>query len=81
MCSTGHKLDMAFREPKAHQTARTAYNSDGVTQRTVQVTAVTVKGTTVKGNKRNLKARGKDETAAAVAHLEETHTAQRTPYR
>jgi hypothetical protein len=70
---------MAFREPKAHQTARTAYKSDGVTQRTVQVTVVPAMGTTVNGNKINLKGRGKEGTAAAVAHLE-THTALHTPY-
>jgi hypothetical protein len=52
-CSTGHKLDMAFREPMAHQTARTAYSdSDDVTQRTVQVTAVTAMDTTVNRGKR-----------------------------
>jgi hypothetical protein len=64
----------------AHQTARTAYNSDGVTQRTVLVTAVTAMDTTVNRNKTNLKGRGREGTAAAVAHLEERHTAQRTPY-
>lgn len=78
MCSAGHKLDTAFRVPKVHQTARTAYNSDGVTQRAVQVTAVTTMDTTGNGNKRNLKGRGKEGTAAAVAHLEEKHRTTHT---
>jgi len=75
MRSTSYKLDMALREPMAHQRSRKAYSSDGVTQRTVQVTAVTAVHTTVNRKKRNLKGRGKEGTAAAVARLEETHSA------
>jgi len=41
---------------------------------------VTAMDAIVNRNKRNLQGRGKEGTAAAVAHLEETHTAQRTPY-
>jgi len=70
---------MAFREPMARQRARTAYNSDGVTQRTVQVRAVTAMDTTVNRNMRNLKGRGKG-TAAAVARLEETHRKAHSPH-
>lgn len=84
MRSTGYKLDMALREPMAHQRSREAYSSDGVTQRTVQVTAVTAVQavtavhTTVNRNKRNLKGGGKEGTAAAVACLEETHRTAHT---
>lgn len=70
---------MAFRESMALQRARTTYNGDGVTQRTVQLTAVTAMDTTVNRNMRNPKGRGKGR-AAAVARLEETHTAHRTAH-
>jgi len=59
----------------ARQRARTAYNSEGVTQRKVQVTAVTAIDTTGNRNVRNLKGKGPE---AAVARLEKTHSAHHT---
>jgi hypothetical protein len=61
VCSTGYKLDMAFRKPVAPHRARTAYNSDGEARQTVQVPAVSAIDTTVNRNKRNLTGRGKEK--------------------